>query len=190
MIHPTAIIANDIGLGDDASVGAFVLLGVDGEGEPLSIGHRALIRSHSVIYRGAKAGDDFHAGHGVLVRQETLIGHRVSVGSHSVVEHHVVLEDGVRIHSRVFVPEYSALKTGCWVGPGAILTNACYPNTAGAKRSLEGVCIESDAVVGAGAVILPGVTIGRNALVGAGAVVVHDVEPDAVVVGNPARRIR
>jgi acetyltransferase-like isoleucine patch superfamily enzyme len=37
---------------------------------------------------------------------------------------------------------------------------------------------------------LPGVTVGENALVGAGAVVVHDVPPNKVVVGNPARIVR
>jgi acetyltransferase-like isoleucine patch superfamily enzyme len=36
-------------------------------------------------------------------------------------------------------------------------------------------------------VVLPGVTVGERAMVGAGAVVTKDVEPDTVVVGNPAR---
>lgn len=41
--------------------------------------------------------------------------------------------------------------------------------------------------IGAGATILPGVTVGENSVVGAGSVVTHDVEPDTVVAGNPAR---
>lgn len=44
--------------------------------------------------------------------------------------------------------------------------------------------------IGAGATILPGVTIGENSVVGAGSVVTHDVEPDTIVAGNPARVIR
>lgn len=44
--------------------------------------------------------------------------------------------------------------------------------------------------IGAGATILPGVTVGENAVVGAGSVVTHDVEPDTVVAGNPARLIK
>lgn len=44
--------------------------------------------------------------------------------------------------------------------------------------------------IGAGATILPGVTVGENAVVGAGSVVTHDVEPDTIVAGNPARPIR
>lgn len=41
--------------------------------------------------------------------------------------------------------------------------------------------------IGAGATILPGVTVGENSVVGAGSVVTHDVEPNTVVAGNPAR---
>ncbi len=44
--------------------------------------------------------------------------------------------------------------------------------------------------IGAGATILPGVTVGENAVVGAGSVVTHDVAPNTIVAGNPARLIR
>lgn len=44
--------------------------------------------------------------------------------------------------------------------------------------------------IGAAATILPGVTIGENSVVGAGSVVTHDVEPDTIVAGNPAKLIR
>ena len=39
------------------------------------------------------------------------------------------------------------------------------------------------------AIILPGITIGEGAVVAAGAVVTKDVEPYAIVAGNPARKI-
>ena len=44
--------------------------------------------------------------------------------------------------------------------------------------------------IGSGATILPGVTVGENSVVGAGSVVTHDVEPNTVVAGNPARLMR
>lgn len=44
--------------------------------------------------------------------------------------------------------------------------------------------------IGAGATILAGVTVGENSVVGAGSVVTHDVEPNTIVAGNPARMIR
>lgn len=52
------------------------------------------------------------------------------------------------------------------------------------------VHIGARAWIGAGATILAGVTIGENAVVGAASVVTHDVEPDTIVAGNPARFIR
>lgn len=39
-------------------------------------------------------------------------------------------------------------------------------------------------------IILPGVTIGHGAVLAAGSVVTKDVQPYAVVAGNPARLIR
>lgn len=44
--------------------------------------------------------------------------------------------------------------------------------------------------IGARAIILPGVTIGEGAVIAAGAVVTKDVEPWAVVGGNPAKFIK
>src|SRR5207248_2700353 len=110
-------------------------------------------------------------------------------GSHTVIEHHVRLGDRVRIHSRAFIPEYSVLEDGSWVGPGAVFTNALYPLSPSAKAGLKGPRLLEGAKVGAGATLLPGVTVGRDALVGAGAVVVRDVPDYKVAVGNPARII-
>lgn len=54
----------------------------------------------------------------------------------------------------------------------------------------EGIQIESDVWIGAGAKVLDGVTIGAGAVIGAGSIVRHDVEPLAIVAGVPARLIR
>lgn len=188
-ISPHALTGDSV-IGDGATIGAFVILGEEpAEAGWLTVGRNATIRSHSVIYRGTRIGDDFHAAHGVLIREHTSIGDRVSIGSHTVVEHHVRLGDGVRLHSGCFVPEHSIIEELAWVGPGVIVTNARYPNRPDTKANLEGVRIGRGAVVGAGAVLLPGVIIGDGALVGAGAVVVRDVAPASRVVGNPTRRI-
>ena len=54
----------------------------------------------------------------------------------------------------------------------------------------EGIVIEDDVWLGSGAIITDGVRIGRGAVVAAGAVVTHDVTPNTVVGGIPARPIR
>lgn len=56
--------------------------------------------------------------------------------------------------------------------------------------TVKDVRIKRNTWIGAGSIILPGVTIGENAIVGAGSVVTHDVEPNTVVAGNPARVIK
>ena len=186
VLHPRVI------LGADAEIGAFVVLGEPRGGrlpgdDELRVGKDARIRSHTVIYAGSTIGDGFQTGHGVLVREATTVGHDVSIGSHSVIEHHVTIGDRVRIHSNAFIPEFSVLEDGAWIGPNAVFTNARYPLSPSAKDELAGPLIKSAAKIGANVTLLPGVVIGRNALVGAGSVVTRDVADDAIVVGNPAR---
>ncbi len=53
--------------------------------------------------------------------------------------------------------------------------------------SAQGIVIEDDAWIGAGAIITDGVRIGRGAVIGAGAVVTHDIPPHCLAVGVPAR---
>jgi acetyltransferase-like isoleucine patch superfamily enzyme len=185
----------NVHLGFDVRLEEFVILGQPahvGEGEPGEtwIGEGSLIRSHTVIYTGVRAGARFTTGHHVLVREHTVIGADVSIGSGSIVEHHVMIEDRVRLHSRVFVPEFTRLCSDCWIGPGVTLTNARYPRSPGAKEQLRGPTVMPGAILGANATILPGVVIGARSLIGAGSVVTHDVPERAVVVGNPARVVR
>jgi acetyltransferase-like isoleucine patch superfamily enzyme len=54
----------------------------------------------------------------------------------------------------------------------------------------QGIEVEDDVWIGAGALIMDGVHIGRGAVVAAGAVVTQDVDPHTVVAGVPARAVR
>lgn len=183
-----------VSIGEGAVLEDFCLIGVpprgvrDGELHT-HIGANAVIRSHTVIYAGNDIGANFQTGNKVNIRESNSIGDDVSIGTLSVVEHHVRIGNRVRIHSQAFIPEFSVLEEGCWVGPNVVLTNAKYPGSPGAKAALAGPIVRAGARIGANATVLPGVEIGANAIVGAGAVVVRDVPPGAVVVGNPARVI-
>lgn len=52
------------------------------------------------------------------------------------------------------------------------------------------IVVKDDVWIGDGAIICSGVTIGQGAIVAAGAVVTKDVEPYAIVGGNPSRVIK
>ena len=190
----TSIIHPNVRFGANHRVDDFVIIGAPArESQPgeveTSIGPNAIIRSHTVIYAGNHIGANFQTGHSVMIREANEIGDDCSVGTHSNIEHHVKIGNRVRIHSHVFIPEYSILEDDAWVGPGAVFTNDLYPPT-NDVGGLKGPHLMPGARVGAHATLLPGVIIGRNALVGAGAVVVCDVPDGKVVVGNPARVIK
>ena len=191
----TSRVFANVDLGDGLQLGDFCVIGQPPRGKrggelPTTIGSRSVLRSHTVIYAGSIIGDQFATGHGVMIREENRIGDDVSIGSHSIVEHHVSIGNGVRIHSQAFIPEYSVLEDGCWIGPNVVLTNAHHPLCPKAKECLKGPTIKLGAKIGANATLLPDITIGENALVGAGSVVVGDVADGEVVAGNPARVIK
>jgi acetyltransferase-like isoleucine patch superfamily enzyme len=52
------------------------------------------------------------------------------------------------------------------------------------------ITISDDVWIGTNAIILSGVKIGQGAVIAAGSVVTKDVEPYAIVAGNPARLIK
>jgi acetyltransferase-like isoleucine patch superfamily enzyme len=142
-----------------------------------------------VLYAGSTLGARFQCGHGAMVREGCKVGDDCSIGSNSVLEFQVTLGQGVRLHSNVFVPEYSILEDGAWLGPNVVVTNAPYPTSKRAKETLAGVRICARAIIGANSTLLPGITIGKGAFVGAGSVVTRSVGPGLVVAGNPAQVI-
>jgi acetyltransferase-like isoleucine patch superfamily enzyme len=193
-IAPMSVVSPDVEFGPDCRVEELCIVGrhagATGGSARTVIGARSVLRSHTVLYAGSVIGERFQTGHHVLVRESNTIGDDVSIGSLSVVEHHVTIGTGVRIHSQCFIPEYSVLEDGAWIGPRVTLTNAPFPRCPDVSRCLRGVHIGRNARVGANVTILPGVRIGERALIGAGAVVTRDVEPGAVVVGTAARPVK
>jgi len=190
VVSPLAIVHDGVEIGPGSRVDEFCVIGYPGADPagcpPTRIGPGSTLRTGSVVYAGVTAGARLHLGHNALIRELTEIGDDASIGTATVVEHRVKIGNGVRLHSQVFVPEYSILEDLCWLGPNVVVTNARLPRSARAKEELAGVSIRRRAMIGANATLLPGITIGAGALVGAGSVVTRDVPALAVVRGAPA----
>ena len=126
---------------------------------------------------GCEIGDDTRIGAFVEIQKEAKVGRRCKISSHSFICSGVVIEDGV------------------FIGHGVVFINDRHPRAVNVDGSLlkegdwrlEETVVRAGASIGSGAVILCGVTIGECAMVGAGALVTHDVPPNGVVTGHPAR---
>jgi acetyltransferase-like isoleucine patch superfamily enzyme len=201
--NKNVIIYEPIAIGKDPIIEDFAVLGkkpVEAENikMKLVIGDFPIIRSGTIIYAGNHIGNNFHTGDNARIRENNCIGNDVSIGAGTIIERECEIMDNVKIHSGCFIPEYTVIKENAWIGPGVIMTNVLHPPCPAfqkyaplpGKKCCHGPVVEKNAVVGAGAVILPGIVIGENSLVGAGSVVAEDVLPNSVVAGNPAKIIK
>lgn len=150
---------------------------------PLHIGNHALIRSGSIIYSGSEIGDNFNTGHQVTIREKARIGNNVSIGTLSDIQGNCEIGNYVRMHSNVHIGQLSKIDDYVWIFPYVVLTNDPTPPS----EEFVGVHIKSFAIVSTGSLIMPGKTIESDSLVGAGAIVTKDVPQYAVVVGNPGK---
>ncbi|MHC4179027.1 MAG: acyltransferase [Planctomycetota bacterium] len=127
------------------------------------------------------------------------IGSNCNVGDHGFIEAGAVIGNNVTLKNHVCVWEGITIEDDVFVGPYVALTNDLYPRSprmAAAKpryddkgQWLVRTTIEKGSTIGANATIVAGVRIGRYSMVGAGSVVAGDVEPFALAVGNPARKV-
>lgn len=101
---------------------------------------------------------------------------------------------GVVVFAHAVINANSKVGFGCIINTGAIVEHDCIlddcvhvsPNVAMAG----GVKVGGYTWIGIGSSIIENVNIGSNAIVGAGAVVINDVPSNVIVVGNPAKVIK
>jgi UDP-3-O-[3-hydroxymyristoyl] glucosamine N-acyltransferase len=208
-IHPTAVIAPDVKLGCNPSIGPYVVLE-----EGVEIGDDCVLKSHVAVYRGAKIGRRFFAHSHAVVREFVRIGDDVTLQNGAVIG-----SDGFGFARQADGSYYKIVQSGTVaVEDGAeIQACACIDRAAvGETRIHRGAKIDNLVQVGHGCeigentllcgqvglagttkvgrnVILTGqvgvaghVSIGDNVVVSAQSGIHSDVEPNRILSGSPA----
>src|SRR5215216_6259005 len=139
--------------------------------------------------RGIEIGSGTIVMHGAILHvynfrnmphSQIKIGRDCLIGEYSVIRG----QGGVQIGDRVYTSPFTQI----------IAVNHVFddPNRPFVEQGItaEGITIEDDVWLGAGAIVTDGVRIGKGAVVAAGAVVTKDVPPHTVVAGIPAKPIK
>ena len=128
---------------------------------------------------GCEIGDNAKIGAFVEIQKNARVGNNCKISSHTFICEGVTIEDEV------------------FIGHGVTFINDTYPRATSDGRlqteadwKVERTLVRRGASIGSGATVLPNVTVGENAIVGAGSIVTHDVPPNTIVAGNPARFLR
>lgn len=167
-------------------------------------GVRLRFASHIRLGRGVYIDDGvyLHAcPQGIEIGEGTFIMHHAEL---HVYNFRNIPHSGIRIGRNCLVSEFNVLRGqgGITIGDNVytaplvqmLAVNHVYddPTRPITEQGItaEGIVVEDNAWIGAGAVILDGVRVGKGAVVGAGTVVTRDVQPHTIVAGVPARLVK
>lgn len=123
------------------------------------------------------------------VRNDAVVGNNCIISKNVYIDEHVVVGNNVKIQNNVNVYHGVTVEDDVFLGPSMTFTNDMYPRAFNSEWKISETLVKKGASIGANATIRCGITIGEYAMVGAGSVVTKDVEPYALVIGNPARQI-
>ena len=148
------------------------------------------IHESSYVDDGASIGDGTKIWHFCHIMPGAVIGERCNLGQNVVVMNGVRLGNNVKVQNNVSIYEGVELEDDVFCGPSMVFTNVMNPRShVPRKGEYRKTVVRRGTSIGANATIVCGVTLGEYCFVGAGAVVNRDVQPYALVVGAPARRI-
>jgi len=154
----------------------------------LYIGKNAILLAYSVVYEGSKIGDLLVLGHNAIIREENVIGNGFKLWSSSIVDYGCRIGNNVKIHSNVYVAQFTTIEDDVFIGPGVAIANDPHPGCEYSKECMrEAPVIKRGAQIGANVVINPFVVIGENALIGAGSVVTRNIPKNCLAYGSPAK---
>jgi acetyltransferase-like isoleucine patch superfamily enzyme len=185
-----------------------------------AIVYRLIVRLDGIvaIERGVRIrfADQVRLGRGVYLDEGVYL-HAcpggIEIGQNTLVMHHAELHvynfrnlphAGIRIGRDSLIGEFNVLRgqggitigdrvyTSPLVQMAAVNHVFADPNRPFVEQGItaQGIVVEDDVWIGAGAILTDGVQVGRGAVVAAGAVVTQDVPAHTVVAGVPARVVK
>ena len=144
----------------------------------------------AVIDEGVEIGEGTKIWHFSHIMTGCKIGRNCNLGQNVVVSPDVVLGNNVKVQNNVSIYTGVICEDDVFLGPSMVFTNVINPRSAVVRRDkYVQTRVEKGATIGANATIVCGNLIGKFSFIGAGAVVTRDVNPYALVVGNPSRQV-
>jgi UDP-2-acetamido-3-amino-2,3-dideoxy-glucuronate N-acetyltransferase len=141
----------------------------------------------AVIDPGCSIGKGTKIWHFSHIMPDSVIGENCNIGQNVVISPEVVLGNNVKVQNNVSIYTGVTCEDDVFLGPSCVFTNVINPRSHVNRRDdYAKTTVKRGASIGANATIVCGNDIGEYAFVGAGAVVTKNVEPYALVVGNPA----
>lgn len=185
-VHPTAVIASDVQLGEKVTVGPYTIIDSD-----VIIGDGTIIDSHVRIGTGARLGRDCHIHHCAAVGTEPqdlkYAGEKTElfVGDRTVIREFATLNRGTAHRKKTVVGAdclimaYAHVAHDCRLGDHVILANAV--NLAGH------VTIEDWVIIGGVVPVHQFVRLGAHCFIGGGYRVSKDIVPYGLAAGYPLK---
>jgi acetyltransferase-like isoleucine patch superfamily enzyme len=148
-----------------------------------------LIHPSAIVDPNARIGAGTRVWVNVQVREQAAVGRNCILSKDVYIDHGVTVGDNCKIQNSVSVYHGVTIEDDVFVGPNACFTNDRVPRAFNQDWEVSPTLVRRGASIGANATIVCGITIGEYAMVAAGSVVTRDVEPFALVIGNPARMV-
>lgn len=172
-IHPTAVIGDEVKIGNQCEIGPHVHIRGD-----VTIGNRCTIKSGTSI--GGDGCGYVEDEEGNLVKQiyqgEVIIKDDVEIGSNCVIDRgdfeETIVGKGTKIDDLVHLSHDTV------IGKDTMINRGC--STSGTARIGDNVTLHPHAA------IAPNISVGDRAEVGMNSTVLEDVEEGNTVVGSPA----
>lgn len=188
VIKEGAVIGKNVTVGANCYIGPQVVIGDNTIIHPnvvidnnVTIGHDCEIKSGTVIGQSGFGFERNEKGEPIRFPHlgKVIIGNYVSIGANNTVDRATlgatIIEDYVKTDNLVHIAHNDVIKFGSLITAGAIFSG--------------GVTVGEKSWVAPNTCFMQQITIGSNSTIGLGAVVLKNVDDNAVMVGNPARKL-